>query len=682
MAVAEDQAERWAAQSEAGEPPAVAARPARRLLGEFELLSELGRGGMGVVYRAWQPSLGRQVALKSLLHAGDPKAETRFRREIRALGAVEHPHLVKVFTSGSEGDAWFYAMELVEGVPLSAVCDRLHTRAASATEVDTALWRETVSGACQAAREAEMPLSDPPAPAPGPPAQAAGPDNRIPTGAGQGHPAPLPSAGRSYVRQVAELLRQAAEAAHALHEAGVVHRDVKPGNILVSADGLRAVLMDLGLAQLADDVEGRVTRTRQFIGTLRYASPQQIMAVGQVDRRSDVYGLGATLWELLTLRPLYGATDETPTPELMEIIQRQEPQRPRKYNPAIPRDLEAIAQKCLEKDANRRYATASELADELRRFLGGEPVRARPVSRAERSWRWARRNPGVAAGVATVFLLLLAVAVGSITAAVYARRAQQLDREEKVILQDLADLYMGKFGGELALVADDEDTRASRALLKQRLQQFLKEHGDEETRRQFAPILDRLEEDEEPREPVEVTLLVKVVPAGERQGEARRILVSLREGSSEVENQNELGPLLKRVRETVSNADIRIASDYPLNADAFARIGTACREAGFRRVCLGLPEYKKPDLTNDPLVGDPDIPLGYRNDRREDISVPGVPLPNEPIGIPGVPEGPQRSVNPPPGVGPMQGPIGDSPMDAFRWTTARGPRQGPATNKK
>ena len=126
----------------------------------------------------------------------------------------------------------------------------------------------------------------------------------------------------------------------------------------MTADGTQAVLMDLGLAQLADESEGRLTRTRQFVGTLRYASPEQVLAVGRLDRRSDVYSLGATLWELLTLRPLFGATDQTPTPELMEKIQREEPERLARHNPAVGRDLEAIVLKCLEKRPMRRYATA------------------------------------------------------------------------------------------------------------------------------------------------------------------------------------------------------------------------------------------------------------------------------------------------------------------------------------
>ena len=163
MAVAEEQVARWATDAQAEEPPASGGcEPpgVRRTLGEFELVSELGQGGMGVVYRAWQPSLRRQVALKKLTHVGDAKTEARFRREIRALGKVEHPHLVKVFTSGSDGEQWFYAMELVEGAPLSAVCDRLRTSTASVTDVDLAAWQAAVSTVCDEVHHQEKPLGE------------------------------------------------------------------------------------------------------------------------------------------------------------------------------------------------------------------------------------------------------------------------------------------------------------------------------------------------------------------------------------------------------------------------------------------------------------------------------------------------------------------------------------------
>jgi serine/threonine protein kinase/tetratricopeptide (TPR) repeat protein len=438
MEVAPEQAEQWAARSQADEPADQDSTPGAdgrrgdlasaesQTLGEFELLSELGRGGMGVVYRAWQPSLRRQVALKKLLHCGDSKTEARFRREIRALGRVEHPHLVKVFTSGSDSDQWFYAMELVEGAPLSAVCDKLQKSSSSVSEVDGKAWQAAVSTVCQEARQAEKPLSD------SSHDKTAQPGERPPFGARDQNtllksPPSLdgsapPSISRSYVHQVAELMGQVADAAHALHEHGVIHRDIKPGNIIVSAGGSQAVLMDLGLAQLADDVEGRLTRTRKFVGTLRYASPEQVLAVGTLDRRTDVYSLGATLWELLTLRPMFGATEQTPDVELMKRIQHEEPQRLRKHHPGIPRDLDAIVLKCLEKEENKRYPTAHELARDLRRFLAHEPVRARPVSEMGRLWRWCRRNPMVAGLVSAVLMLLVVLTVSSVWAAIHWKR--------------------------------------------------------------------------------------------------------------------------------------------------------------------------------------------------------------------------------------------------------------------
>jgi hypothetical protein len=215
-------ADEWAARYHDREQPptgcatavsAVEPRAPRRL-GEFELLSELGRGGMGVVYRAWQPSLGRKVALKVLFRSGDPKAEARFAREIRALGRVEHPNLVKIFTSGSDGEQWFYAMELVEGATLAGVCERLHARSPRPERVDATVWRETLSTVCAEARRAEKPLSDTPAEqAPGGPDQpaAAAASNDTTVAAA----APVARAG--YVGQVVELLRQVAGAAHALH---------------------------------------------------------------------------------------------------------------------------------------------------------------------------------------------------------------------------------------------------------------------------------------------------------------------------------------------------------------------------------------------------------------------------------------------------------------------------------
>ncbi len=378
--------------------------PAERTIGEFELLSRLGRGGMGVVYRAWQPSLSRQVALKCMLKSGDPKAESRFAREIRALGRVEHPNVVKVYTSGAEGDQWFYVMELVEGAELAGVCEQLVGRDASA--IDETSWRNALTSACAKVRSNEAPLTESRQNLDR--AREASAVDEAPAGRDAREDSPyLPApGGLGYVRRIVEIVKQVADAAHALHEAGVVHRDIKPGNIMLTSDGRTPVLMDLGLAQLADEVEGRLTKTRQFIGTLRYASPEQVLSAGRVDRRTDVYSLGATLWELLTLRPLFGATDETPTPELMLRIQSTDPEGPRRFNPNVPRDLEAIVLKCLEKDRARRYATSADLAADLGRFLGNEPVTAQPASLSYVASKFVRRHK-VPLGVAAAVLLLL-----------------------------------------------------------------------------------------------------------------------------------------------------------------------------------------------------------------------------------------------------------------------------------
>jgi serine/threonine protein kinase/tetratricopeptide (TPR) repeat protein len=394
-----------------------------RCIGEYRLITELGRGAMGVVYRAWQPSLNREVAIKVQPRTGDAKADARFRREVRALGRVEHPNLIKVHTSGSDGDYFYYTMELVEGAPLAAVSDAL-TQDGRTTVVDLPVFQEKVGKAYAAAKAAEKPLTL---------ADKADPFKRrlgeksrdlvsLPDLLLEARQGKVPELGRDIVRQIVMLARQVAEAAHALHEAGILHRDIKPGNILVTADGNTAVLMDLGLAQLADDVEGRLTRTRQFVGTLRYASPQQVLASGPLDRRADVYSLGATLWELLALRPLFGATEITPTMALMEMIQRNDPERVGRVNRAVDQDLEAVVHKCLEKSPDGRYPSAKELADDLGRWLEGKPVKARPVRRWERAWKWSKRRP-LLSGLSAA--LVLAVVAGTVASWLFAAKAER-----------------------------------------------------------------------------------------------------------------------------------------------------------------------------------------------------------------------------------------------------------------
>jgi WD40 repeat protein len=268
--------------------------------------------------------------------------------------------------------------------------DALASRARVVTTITLETWNDALGALCLAPTSpgagaravANVEVAKPPAPA-----------------------AALPY--RDHVHHLVRLLLPVVEAVHALHQAGIIHRDIKPDNILLTGDGSRAVLMDLGIAQLIDEEENRLTHTREFVGTLQYASPEQVMAVGRLDARSDVYSLGATLWELLAMRHLYGDPQKMSAPELMRKIQFEDPPPLHKVVPGFSRDLSAIVQKCLEKDPGKRYPTAEALAEDLDRFLDHRPVRARPVGTMGRLSRWCRRKPAIAAMLSAIAALAL-----------------------------------------------------------------------------------------------------------------------------------------------------------------------------------------------------------------------------------------------------------------------------------
>jgi serine/threonine protein kinase len=451
----------WAAASQAEEAP-VEERPEaskeRRRLGEFELLSRIGQGGMGVVYRAWQPSLNRQVALKVMLRSGDAKSESRFSREIRALGRVEHPHLVKIYTSGSESDQWYYTMELIEGVDLAQIIEELAD--SDASQIDETAWNAALTTAFDHARSSEELLSA------GVPEDDEFFAKAHDTSRKAKHLLATPAhRGQGHIEQVAEIVRQTALAAQALHDAGVVHRDVKPGNIMLIGDHCQAVLMDLGLAQIRDEIDGRLTETTQFVGTRRYASPEQDVSAGHVDHRSDVYSLGVTFWELLTLRPMWDANDNTPLAELLLKIRTSEPERPRKFNPRIPADLEAIVLKCLEKDRDRRYQTAAELEQDIARWQSGEPVLAQPVTVRYVLGKYIRRHRIRVAAISGAVMLLLGLAVTTFVLVDRARREaiqQRLRAEQNlVVAREAVDTMLTEVGKEeLANIPQMESTRS------------------------------------------------------------------------------------------------------------------------------------------------------------------------------------------------------------------------------
>lgn len=442
---------------------------APRQLGDYHILREIGRGGMGVVYEAEQVSLGRRVALKVLpqCHAAEAKGLERFRREARAAARLHHTNIVPVFEVGQDGDDVYYAMQLIQGQGLDLLIDelrRLKNRAhptgrvrepeppdppISAGPTAPALSRaqqvsrmahslltgrfvpESPAGAGEAAaasgrREVTTSLifhrnpdgtEAPPASEPTRSAVSSPPSTAVLPGGSQR--SAVESGRRSLIRSLAHIGRQVATGLSYAHARGIVHRDIKPSNLLLDTEGV-VWITDFGLAKAGDD---GLTQTGDILGTIRYMAPERFR--GEGNAQADVYALGLTLYELLTLRPAFDAPDRL---QLIEQIKTEDPQRPRALDPRIPRDLETIVLKAMDKDPKARYQSADALAEDLRRFLDDEPIRARPVGGFGRAWRWARRNPAVASLLLFVGLLLAGVAVG---ASAVAYRAKQMADSER-----------------------------------------------------------------------------------------------------------------------------------------------------------------------------------------------------------------------------------------------------------
>ena len=385
-----------------------------RQLGDYRILGEVGRGGMGVVYEAMQESLGRHVALKVLPSHGliNPVHLERFRREARAAARLHHTNIVPVFGVGEYQGIYFYAMQFIQGRGLDALLRDLrdlrmpsspHRRVRGGGKGDSTLPRLSEAKTDAIARGLMTGHFDGSPPTP-------------PT------VAPTVSAGQSelttqteqpYYHGVARIGIQVADALAYAHKQGILHRDIKPSNLLLDLRGT-VWITDFGLAKSLTDPgltpgEDALTAPGDLIGTPRYMAPERFH--GASGEPGDIYSLGLTLYEMLTLRPAFVGTNRA---QLIEQITHEEPQRPRRLDAAIPRDLETIVLKAAAKEPGRRYASAEDLADDLRRYLAGVPILARRVGAWERTVKWARRRPAVA-GLLALVAVLVAVGFGLVT---------------------------------------------------------------------------------------------------------------------------------------------------------------------------------------------------------------------------------------------------------------------------
>ena len=389
--------------------PDFASQEAIDWIGPYKLQSELGRGGFGIVYLAEDSRLGRQVALKVLSNYAKSArgAIKRFRREAAAASRLDHPGICTVYESGVAKGAPYLAMRYVKGMTLRHLIAK--ARGISDDEFMSAI---TVSRSSDIEswddRETTKPTPRPPAPP-------------------EDHTSTIDSSDVD-IKEMVELVAKCADALHFAHEAGLIHRDVKPGNIMVDKNGC-PVILDFGLVMDVTSKSGGDTKIGDRIGTTLYMSPEQLtLNMIKLDRRTDVFSLGVILYELLTLRhPFKASTYQS----ISDSILNREPENVRKLNPRIPKDLKIIVDTALEKIRDRRYRSCGDFAEDLRRFQDNRTIKARPVDFITKMSKVVRRYPTTtgAAFVIVLIILLVTNLVGSKAA---------ISRENRQLRQDIA----------------------------------------------------------------------------------------------------------------------------------------------------------------------------------------------------------------------------------------------------
>ncbi|MBY0395215.1 MAG: protein kinase, partial [Thermoleophilia bacterium] len=389
----------------AGRRPTASFPGGRRTLGEFQFVREIGRGGMGVVYEAIQSPLGRSVALKvlPLATASDPRHLERFQLEARAAACLRHPHIVPVYGVGCEDEVPYFAMQFIEGRSLAEVLAAL--RLTEGVDGPEGNRTEATPDGLTRSLAADLARIGAGSTVPDPPAALAGGDGSPVMSTARPELAAIDR--RSYPRAVARLGHEVAEALEHAHAHRIIHRDIKPGNLILDGRG-HIWVTDFGLARFLDDTG--LTASGDVLGTLRYMSHEQALGSrATVDGRADVYSLGVTLYELLTLRAAFGGGDRA---EILRAVDRGSPAPPRRLNPAISRDLETIVLKAMAREPADRYATALELAADLARFLDGRPIAARRPGIVDRAAKLAARNRGVVVAATLLSAMTLVGSVG------------------------------------------------------------------------------------------------------------------------------------------------------------------------------------------------------------------------------------------------------------------------------